>query len=278
MNTLQAARRFFGDLVAALAEATDPRIADAFTAIHREDFLGPGPWLALAGDGYVRTPSDDAVLLYQNVVFALKPDKRLNNGEPSLHARCLSAIAPQPGERVLQVGAGAGYYTAILATLVGSQGAVEAREIEPELIAAATRNLAGFRHVAVVGRSGIEPELPQSDVIYVCAGATAPARSWMDALSENGRLIFPLTPGQDRGGMLLVTRRGNGFVRACFAGLVHSLCRAQQAAEADALRQAFSRGGEDTVKSLRLAPEHPDASCWLAGDGWWLSTAEVGAI
>jgi len=135
VNTLEAARRFFGDVTAASGEASDPRIADAFASIPREDFLGPGPWLTIAGNGYVRTPTADPVLLYQDRVFALLPDKRLNNGEPSLHARCIAAAAPQPGEQVLQVGAGGGYYTAILATLVEPDGSVEAREVEPGLIA-----------------------------------------------------------------------------------------------------------------------------------------------
>jgi protein-L-isoaspartate(D-aspartate) O-methyltransferase len=107
MTALEPARRFFGDVVASLAKASDPRIADAFAEVACEDFLGPGPWLALAGDGYIRTPNADPALLYQNLVFALVPDKRLNNGEPSLHARCMSAIAPRAGESVLQVGAAA---------------------------------------------------------------------------------------------------------------------------------------------------------------------------
>src|SRR5689334_25203007 len=111
MDTLEAARRFFGDWVAASAEASDPRIADAFASVPREDFLGPGPWYALAQRGYVRTPTADVQLLYQNIVFSLLPDKHINNGEPTLHARCLAAVAPKAGERVLQVGAGGGYYT-----------------------------------------------------------------------------------------------------------------------------------------------------------------------
>jgi len=276
MDKLAAARRFFADWLAASAEARDPRLAEAFAAVRREDFLGPGPWLALANQGYVRTPTADTQLLYQNIVFALKPDQHINNGEPSLHARCVAAVAPQPGERVLQVGVGGGYYTAILATLVGPGGAVEAREIEPELIAAATRNLAGFAQVSVVGRSGIEPPLPESDVIYVCAGASAPMRAWLDALSIGGRLIFPLTPYWDRGGMLLVTRAATGLAARFVSTAWFIPCiGAQDPAEGEALREAFNRGGEGNVRSLRLAPEQPDDTCWLAGKDWWLSTAAV---
>jgi protein-L-isoaspartate(D-aspartate) O-methyltransferase len=276
MDTLAAARRFFGDWVAASAEASDPRIADAFASIPREAFLGPGPWLALANMDYVRTPSADVHLLYQNLVFSLKPDKHINNGEPTLHARCMAAVAPRAGERVLQVGAGGGYYTAILATLVGPQGRVEAREVEPELIATATTNLTPYQQVSVVGRSGIEPPLPESDVIYVCAGATAPMRAWLDALAMGGRLVFPLTPQWDRGGMLMVTRKPEGFAARFISPAWFIPCvGAQDPVEAEALRAAIGRGDSGDVRSLRLEPGAPDANCWLAGDGWWLSTAEA---
>ena len=273
MNTLEAARRFFGDVIAASGEAGDPRIAKAFATIPREDFLGPGPWLTIAGDDYVQTPSADPVLLYQDRVFALLPDQNLNNGEPSLHARCLAAVAPQPGERVLQVGAGGGYYTAILATLVGPEGAVEAREVEPDLVAAAKSNLTRYANATVVGRSGVEPSLPSSDVVYVCAGATAPMRPWLDALRPGGRLIFPLAPQRDRGGMLMITRGSAGFAARFVSQAWFIPCvGGQDPTEGEALRAAFARGGEGNVKSLRLAPERPDETCWLAGSGWWLST------
>jgi protein-L-isoaspartate(D-aspartate) O-methyltransferase len=61
VDTLTAARRFFGDLVAASVGATDPRIADVFAKVPREDFLGPGPWLTYVGDSdeAIATPSAD---------------------------------------------------------------------------------------------------------------------------------------------------------------------------------------------------------------------------
>jgi len=276
MDGLEAARRFYGDWVTASAEVTDRRIADAFASIPREDFLGPGPWFALAQLDYVRTPTADVQLLYQNLVFSLKPDKHINNGEPTLHARCIGAVAPRPGERVLQVGAGGGYYTAILATLVGAQGHVEAREVEPDLIAAATANLALYSQVSVVGRSGIKPPLPESDVIYVCAGAAAPMAAWLDALALGGRLVFPLTPGWDRGGMLLVTRKAEGFAARFISPAWFIPCTgAQDPVAAEKLRAAISGGGSGDVRSLHRAPARPDETCWLAGSGWWLSTREL---
>jgi protein-L-isoaspartate(D-aspartate) O-methyltransferase len=177
---------------------------------------------------------------------------------------------------VLQVGAGSGYYTAILSMLVKPGGTVEAREIEPDLVTAATANLARYDNVTVVERSGIGVPLPSSDVIYVCAGATAPQRSWLEALAPGGRLIFPLTPGRDRGAMLLVTRSSKGLGARFISQAWFIPCiGGQDMTEAEALREAVARGDSREIRSLRLTPEAPDETCWLAGDGWWLSIAEA---
>src|SRR5262249_51017769 len=152
---------------------------------------GPGPWRVFTADGYVDTPSDDPAFVYQDTAIGLLRDKPINNGEPSLHARAIAALELKPGERLLHVGAGSGYYTAILAALVGESGHVEAREMEAELAARAADNLRQIRNVSVVARSGSEPPLPASDAIYVNAGASGPVLAWLDALKPGGRLIFP---------------------------------------------------------------------------------------
>ena len=90
--------------------------------VPREAFLGPGPWTVIAGNGKITTPSADPVHIYQNVLVALDADKGINNGEPFLHAMWIGKIAPKPGEAVTHVGAGTGYYTALLARLVSPGG------------------------------------------------------------------------------------------------------------------------------------------------------------
>jgi protein-L-isoaspartate(D-aspartate) O-methyltransferase len=87
---------------------------------------------------------------------------------------CIATLAPKKGERVIHVGAGTGYYTTLLAKLVGESGVVDAYEIEPKLAQRATDNLATFPNVTVHGRSGAEETLPACDVLYVNAGATEP--------------------------------------------------------------------------------------------------------
>ena len=137
----------------------------------------------------------------QDVVVALAPERRINNGQPLLHAINLAALNVKQGEKVLHVGAGTGYYTAVLARLTGATGTVVAYEVEHDLALNAIRNLSDFSNVTVQERSGSEAPLPVGDAIYVNAGATAPLDVWLDALQLNGRLLFPLTPADGPGGM-----------------------------------------------------------------------------
>lgn len=272
---LDRARRFYAALVAGAGGARDPRIEAAFAAVPREDFAGPGPWSIMAGGGYVTTPDDDPAWLQADVLVALDAARGINNGEPSLHARCLDALDLQPGESVLHVGAGGGYYTAILAWLVGGTGRVDAYEIDPTLAARAARNLAGLAQVRVHAADGTAGALPEADAVYVNASATHPAPSWLDALRPGGRLLFPLTPTEMPGGMLLVTRRPHGFDAGFISRAGFIPCQGMQDGDDSAgLARAFAAGKFQQVRSLRVGTA-PDRTSWFAGKGWWLSTAPL---
>src|SRR5258705_196282 len=80
-----------------------------------------------------RTPEKSPRRLYQNVLVSIDARKGINNGSPSLWAFLFDQLDLKPGERVLQVGAGTGYYTAVLATLVRRRGRVDAIEFEKRL-------------------------------------------------------------------------------------------------------------------------------------------------
>ena len=133
------ARDAFARNVTAHAEVRDGRIREAFAAVPREKFLGPGPReiARQRRGGYVLSESDDHSLVYVDCLIALDPERGVNNGRPSAHAAWIEALDLKPGERVMHIGAGTGYYTAILAELVGPGGRVEAIEINPALAARA---------------------------------------------------------------------------------------------------------------------------------------------
>ncbi len=173
--------------------------------------MGPGPWQIRAGRHYLETPSADPVFLYQNVLVALDKSKGINNGEPFLHAAFLGAVAPQPGETVVHIGTGTGYYTAILSTLVMPGGHVHAVEIDEALASRTRDNLASFENVSVICADATALELPEADLIYVNAGVVTPPISWLQALRPGGRIIMPWQANDKVGLAVLITREEQGF-------------------------------------------------------------------
>ena len=164
----------------------------------------------------------------------------------------------------------------MLARLVGTNGKILAFEIEPDLAVRARGNLAHLPNVSVLAASATESSLPSSDLIYVNAGATHPIASWLDALNIGGRLIFPLTPNEGFGCMLLVTRRSetayaaSAVTRAAFIPCVG----ARDEAMSKSIASALERQPLNSIRSLRR-DDSVDATAWCVGSGWWLSTVEV---
>ena len=129
--------------------------------------------------------------------------------------------------------------------------------------------------VRIHAASGTVGPLPECDVLYVSAGATAPLDVWLDALRMGGRLLFPLTPNEGFGAMLLVTRRAEGYAARFLCGAKFVGCvGARNAAMEPKLAECFSRGHTSEVRSLRR-DNTPDETAWCVADGWWLSSAEV---
>ncbi len=270
-------RRAYAAEIARRAGVSDPRIEAAFAAVPREDFAGSPPWRIGSGGIFGLGSSDDPARLYEDVLVAIDAERGVNNGQPSLHALCIEALELEEGETVVQVGAGAGYYTAILAHLVGAKGRVTAYEIEPDIAGRAAANLASYPQIEVRARSGVK-DLPQADAIYVNAAATHPLHAWLDALKAGGRLVFPLQAAGSSGAMLLITRpeRGDKWPARVLMGVVFIACEgAQDSKMARRLEQAFRRGGSERVRSLAFGGE-PRRSDWLRGDGWALSTEPAG--
>jgi len=255
------------------------RIEAAFAAVKREDFLGRGPWQVLRwGRGYVTTPSRDPVYLYDDVVVAIIPERNLNNGQPSLHAMLIASTAPKPGEHIVHIGVGVGYYTAILARLAGRSGRVTAIEYDPGLAAQLAKNFVGARNVRAVQGDGTRIDFAPADVIYVNAGATHPVDRWLDRLTECGRLILPLTTagfprGDVHGGAVFrLERRGGEFLARRVSAVAIFPCEgARDAESAAALGAALEKGGAEKVTRLYRHDDVADGDCWLRAPGWCLA-------
>src|SRR6266446_3921576 len=139
---LSIIRAAYAKQILAAARVDNARLDAAFSAIRREDFLGPGPWPILRWfREYVTTPDADPVYLYTDDLVGILPERQLNNGQPSLHAHLVHQASPAAGEHVVHIGTGTGYYTALLAHLVGPSGRVTAIEYDGALAARAKASL-----------------------------------------------------------------------------------------------------------------------------------------
>jgi protein-L-isoaspartate(D-aspartate) O-methyltransferase len=276
--TIEDARRSFAEELRFVAHLGDRRVVGAFAAVPRERFVGPGPWRILhISDGYWSTPDADPRHLYHNVLVALDESTGLNTGEPSLWAYHFDRLGIRAGDRVLQIGAGSGYFTAILAEIVGLSGKVLGLEVEPRLAAAAQGNLVDWTQASVRLVEGIVPIDGQWDVVVAFAGATAPPRTWLDALAPGGRALIPMTGAERWGFMLRLDRLGPGFSArsAGRVGFFHCV-GARDDGEAAALTRAlYDPAGQGQIRSLRRDPHGREESCWLHGDGWCLSKREL---
>jgi protein-L-isoaspartate(D-aspartate) O-methyltransferase len=111
---------------------------------------------------------------------------------PSAVALMLASLRVEPGQRVLEIGTGSGYVTALLAQL--GAGAVLSLERTVTLAAAATRRLAALAEVHVVRADGLAPDLPDGgfDRILVHGSVATIPPHWRAALEPGGRLVAGL--------------------------------------------------------------------------------------
>ena len=273
--TIEQARRAFAEELRFVAHVGDSRVVDAFAAVPRERFVGPGPWRIydFTEGGYWSTPDADPRHVYHNVLVALDESTGLNTGSPSLWAYHFDRLGIHAGDRVLQIGTGSGYFTAILAELVGPGGKVLGFEVNAPLAAAAQGNLAAWPQASVRLVEGIAPIEGKWDVVVAFAGASAPPITWLDALDTGGRVLMPMTGSDQWGFMLRVDRLGAGFAARPVGGAGFFHCvGARSEDEAMALTHALKdRAGQQQIKSLRRDPHDRDEACWLHGKGWCLS-------
>ena len=132
------------------------------------------------------------------------------NSQPRTVDAMLRLLEVRRGDRVLDVGAGSGWSTALLAHLTGATGEVIGVEIEPTLVEFGSKNLARVaRPWARIEQALPEvlgwPEAAPYDRVLVSAEARQMPQALLDQLAAPGRLVLPVA-----GVMLLVVRDGDG--------------------------------------------------------------------
>jgi protein-L-isoaspartate(D-aspartate) O-methyltransferase len=280
MGEVEAARERYAQEFVYTAHLTSAAVLRAFARVPRERYLGPGPWRIFQAYGrfYWTTPDADPRHLYHDVLVAIDEQRLLNNGQPGFLASLIEALDPQAGDHVVHVGCGTGYYTAILAELVGPAGRVTALDVDAELAARSRDNLTDLAHVRVLHGDGGEHDAGPADAIFVNAGATHPRQIWLDALRPRGRLLLPLTGLGRTGWVLKAIRQNQGYSAQFVSSIAIFPCAgARDLDTARLLDEAFTSGGWAAVRSLRRDVHPGEASCWLHSDTLCLSTLEPGA-
>ena len=230
--------------------------------------MGPGPWKTMRFTfplQYTDTPDANPVHLYDDVLVALDHGRMLNNGLPSGLARWIDALDIREGDDVVHAGCGTGYYTAIIAHIVGSSGRVIAIEYDADLAARARVNLRGFSHVEVIAGDATTYDPGPADAIFVNAGATHPLPLWLDSLKPSGRLVFPMVRWPEGakfgvasagwGVMLRIQRLQSGYSARWLGPCGFYPCFGAVDSEADRLLgDALSANVLTDVHSLRREP------------------------
>jgi protein-L-isoaspartate(D-aspartate) O-methyltransferase len=274
-DPVKAARLSYAEELRFTAHIRSRAVCAAFATVPRERFVGAGPWRIRSPvdlSDYWTTADADTRAVYHDVLIALDETRQINNGQPSLWAFLLDQLDIAAGEQVLHLGCGTGYYTAIVAELVGPTGKITAVEIDAGLAEKARAALKLWPQITVANADGASLTLEPADLIVASAGATHPLTSWLDALKPGGRLLFPMTATQ-RGAMLLVTREAEESFAACFLRQV-GFIDFSGARDPDASRRlaaSFARDSGQSVQSLRRDKHAKGRTCWLHSEGWCLS-------
>ena len=292
MMSIEECRSFYAQEVKFAANLATPGLVEAYARVPREKFLGPGPWQIGSAEGRAMSAAgltqlayvtvDDPRDVYHNVVVSLDRSKDINNGQPSALGRWIDALVLKAGERVYHLGCGVGYYTAIMAEVVGPSGSVVGLELQPQLAERAKKNLAVYPNVTVEAGDGAAFDPGECDAMLVNAGVTHPRPLWLDRLRERGRLVVPFTLAMNatvgQGVMTKIVRERGGFSTELVTPLAIFSGASMRDPDLEPLMlQALTSGGLLKLKSVRREAHEPSESCVLHGKEVCLSLADLAA-
>lgn len=156
---------------------------DAFATVPRHQFV----------------PQADLATAYSDQPIFIRWDAETpisSSTQPTMMAIMIEQLRLEPGNRVLEIGAGSGYNAAIMAHIVGDTGNVVTVDIDQDIVDEAAANLSktGFHNVTCVCGDGFEgvPTEQSYDRVIVAVGAYDVSPHWVDQLKDGGILVVPL--------------------------------------------------------------------------------------
>lgn len=239
----------------------DPDVAAAFRAVLRHHFLPGLPLRDVYEDSAITTKTGE------------RGEAISSSSQPAIMAVMLEQLRVEPGQRVLEIGAGTGYNAALLARLAGGPvGRVTTIEIDEDLCEQARANLraAGAELVEVVqadGAAGWIAGAPYDRIIVTACGCDL-SPAWLDQLAEGGRLVCPLAiagPVQESIGFV---RRGRALYSDQVAGCgfvpLRGALAPPDAAPDDRLRVWLQEPGRPSGATVPAADLRAGFEVWLA--------------
>ncbi len=198
-----ALRDALTDGLVAAGTVRTPAVEAAFRTVPRHLFV-PGASLDVAyGDDPIYTKRDSAGVSLSAA------------SQPTIVGMMLEQLQAEPGQRILEAGAGTGYNAALMATIVGPEGHVTTIDVDDDLVAGARDHLAaaGISNVTVLladGALGHRDGAPY-DRIIATVGAWETPSAWLDQLTPDGRLVVPLRLRGVASRSIMFERGDNGW-------------------------------------------------------------------
>ena len=161
-----------------------PVIIDAFKKIKRADFV-PREVIREKGEDFVNQYNAPLSIGFGQTI-----------SQPLTVAFMLELLRPEKGDRILDVGSGSGWQTAMLCQIVGPDGFIHAIELIPELKEFGENNVSkyDFKNVEFIcgnGSAGLLDKAPFDKIIAAAAADEIP-KAWKEQLKINGRLVAPV--------------------------------------------------------------------------------------
>jgi len=159
-----------------------PRIIESFRKIKRIDFL----------------PEDIKNLADFNEALPIGQGQTIS--QPLVVAFMIEQLQPGPGEKILDIGSGSGWTTALLAQIVGTKGKIISIELIPELKKFGEKNVAKYNFIekglvefiCADGSKGYKKEAPFDKILASAAVQEGVPPAWKKQLKVDGRVVTPI--------------------------------------------------------------------------------------